>query len=257
MAGFDFEKMQGQLGETIQKTTKTNMDVCLVIDATESMSPIINKVKRMALDFYDEVKEGMKLYHKELNQTRVKVIVFRDYYCDGPYAMEESDFYYLPDEKEAFSEFINKIEAKGGGDAPENALEAIALAMKTNWVKKDEVKGESRRHAVIVFTDAPAHPLEKAVGLDIPNYPKEMLHSYRELVEAWNACQGTCVENETSIFNMDPQARRLILYAPDAEPWSDINTDFENSYLTTVRADEGVNEIDEEVIIRLLCKSCK
>lgn len=253
MAGFDFDKMQGQLGETIQSAVKTNADICMVIDATESMTPIIDTVKEMALNFYDEFKEGLKEYKKELNQTRIKVIVFRDYYCDGAYAMEESDFFYLPDEKEAFSEFVNKIEAKGGGDEPENALEALALAMKSDWVQE----GNSRRHAILLFTDASAHKLDKAVGLDIPAYPKEMLHSYGELDEAWNACQGTCVKNETSAFNMDARAKRLILYAPDAEPWSDIELDFENCVHAKVQANGGVDEIDKEIIIKQLCKSCK
>lgn len=231
----------------------TNVDMVFVIDATESMTPVINTVKEFALRLYDDVIEGLKEYSRTVNQFRVKVIVFRDYYCDGDFAMEESEFFYLPDESPEFKEFVSEIEAKGGGDEPESALEALALAMRSDWVKE----GISKRHTIILFTDASAHPFEKAKNVEIENYPEDMFCSYEEMLEAWNSAeQGTCLDKE-NCFKMSKNARRLILFAPDAEPWTELAVDFEQCFMTQIESNEGCGELDKEMIINTIAKSMR
>ena len=258
MADLDFSMEQEHLGDlldTVRGGATTNVDIAFVIDGTGSMSPVINTVKSFALSFYDDVVEGLKKFNKKVNQFRVKVIVFRDYYCDGSYAMEESEFFYLPDENEEFEEFVSGIEAKGGGDAPENALEALALAMRSDWV----TEGTSKRHAIVLFTDAPAHPFEKAEGVTIPSYPTPMFKSYLELLEAWNSAdQGSYEDDDSkSMFNMDKNARRLIVFGPDAEPWTDMQSDFEQCFMTQMESNSGCGELDKEIIINTISKSVK
>ena len=97
------------------------VDIVLCIDATGSMQPIIDEVKRNALSFHEKFKSCMDDAGKDVEQLRVKVIVFRDYICDSQ-PMVESDFYVLPDEKDKFHRFVEGIEACGGGDVPENAI---------------------------------------------------------------------------------------------------------------------------------------
>ena len=254
MADLDFAIEQEHLGDLVCGGATTNVDIAFVIDGTGSMSPVINTVKGFALSFYDDVVEGLKKFNKKVNQFRVKVIVFRDYYCDGKFAMEESEFFYLPLENEEFEEFVSGIEAKGGGDAPESALEALALAMRSDWV----TDGTSKRHAIVLFTDAPAHPLEKAAGVSIPNYPTHMFKSYDELYEAWSAAdQGAYEEDGESMFTMDKNARRLIIFGPDADPWTDMQTDFEQCFMTQMESDSGCGELDKELIINTISKSVK
>lgn len=252
----EFSFNQGQLGESLDLASvgaTTNADIVFVIDATESMTPIIEIVKNFALKFYDDVVEGLDKFNRKVNQFRVKVIVFRDYYCDGDYAMEESEFFYLPDENNEFKSFVSNIEAKGGGDEPESALEALALAMRSDWVKE----GNSRRHAIVLFTDASAHPFEKARDVSIDIYPEHMFSSYEEMLEAWNSAgQGTCLDAEKKI-KMDKNARRLILFAPDADPWTDVQVDFEQCFMTQIESNEGCNELDKEVVINTISKSMR
>lgn len=252
--GFSFE--QGHLGDMLDLASggaTTNVDIIFVIDATGSMTPIIKTVKNFALKFYDDVVEGLNSFNRKVNQFRVKVIVFRDYYCDGEYAMEESDFFYLPEENSEFKSFVSNIEAKGGGDEPESALEALALAMRSDWVKE----GNSKRHAIVLFTDAPAHSFEKAKDVSIDIYPEYMFRSYEEMLEAWNSAeQGTCLDAEKK-FRMDKNARRLILFAPDAEPWTDVQVDFEQCFMTQIEANEGCSELDKAVVINTISKSMR
>lgn len=250
----DFEQVQMPLGAL---TTRTYVDVVFVIDVTGSMQPCIDTVKEMVAGLYDQMVTKLQEFDKELKQFRAKVIAFRDYYWDGKYAMEESDFFYLPKEVEAFREFVDKLEAKGGGDVPENALEALALAMKSDWVEEVDNR-TSRRHVVMLFTDAPAHPLEKDADAKPALYPTDMFKSYGELMDAWNGTgQGTCLDEEIK-GKMDPRARRLVLFVPDDEVWNDMRERFANTQATPipVKADKGAREISQELILNLLCRSC-
>ena len=176
----------------------TYVDIVFCIDVTASMAPIINTVKNLTLDLYDDLITNMREKNNRIvKQLRVKVIAFRDYYCDGPYAMEESQFFTLPDQKTEFRNFVAALEAKGGGDEPENALEAMALAMKSDWVKVTNPNTEKARNVVVIFTDASAHPLEKSADGVSEYYPVDMLKSYNELYEAWCG-QGSCMDNGAS-----------------------------------------------------------
>ena len=141
-----------------------NVDIVMCIDATGSMHAIIDEVKSNALSFYQKFVDEMEAQDppKSVQQLRIKVIAFRDYGVDSE-PMVESKFFVLGDggEDAQFHDFVNNIEASGGGDEPENSLEALALAMKSDWV----TTGAVRRHVIMLYTDASALPLgERAVG---------------------------------------------------------------------------------------------
>ena len=112
------------------------MDIVFCIDVTGSMTPIIDAVKANALGFYDDVQTNLTAKGKNVAQLRVRVVAFRDFVADGAAALEESPFYALPDERNAFSEFVNGLIAEGGGDAAESGLEAVALAVNSPWTTR-------------------------------------------------------------------------------------------------------------------------
>jgi len=98
------------------------VDIVFCIDATGSMTPIIDQVKANALRFYDDVQSNLTAKGKNVDQLRVRVIGFRDFAADGAAALDESPFFTLPDERADFSAFVNGLVAEGGGDAPESGL---------------------------------------------------------------------------------------------------------------------------------------
>lgn len=249
--GSDFIFEQEILGQFIGGA-KTNVDIVFVIDATASMSPVIETVKCFALSFHEKVVDGLKKANRNVSQMRVKVIVFRDYYCDGDMAMEESDFFYLPEESSEFRSFVSRIKAKGGGDIPESGLEALALAMSSDWVKE----GVSKRHAIVLFTDAPAHPLEQQKDGIPSNYPLYMFKTFNELMETWGIAQSS-LNRVNSNFKMDKNARRLILFAPETEPWLDIKEYFEQCFMTPIELDKGGEELNMDIVINTISKSIK
>ena len=102
-----FQEMLGASSMDIE----TNVDIVFVIDATESMQPLIDKVKSLTLSFREELEKGLKENRRIIKNLRIKVVVFRDYYVDDKYAMEESRFFILPDEKQDFYNWL-KTEQK-------------------------------------------------------------------------------------------------------------------------------------------------
>ena len=181
-----------------------SIDVVMCIDATGSMQPIIDEFKSNVRGLYQRFIKRAQDQDRDIGQLRVKVIVFRDYAYDAE-PMVESRFFVLDDEVEELYSFVDKIEASGGGDGPENALEALAIAMKSDWVRT----GTKRRHVIIMWTDAPA--LTLGARASSPSYPSDMPADMAELHEWW----------DDKI--MDGRAKWLILCAPNVELWSDMS----------------------------------
>lgn len=185
-----------------------NVDMCFCIDATGSMGPVINTVKQNALSFYKDVVAVMQKKQKIINGMRVKVIVFRDYVADEE-PMMMTKFFRLPDETAQFEACINSIYAAGGGDEPEDGLEALAYAIRSDWTKE----GTKKRNIIVVWTDASTHAIGYA--RNEPKYPKGMPADFNELTRWWGDCQM-----EPYIKNA---AKRLVLFAPKS---SLLGTDF-------------------------------
>jgi len=220
-----------------------NVDIVLCIDATGSMGPIIEEVKRSAMTFHGKISEALAEKNRDVSTLRIKVVVFRDYYCDGDKAMAISDFFKLPDQTDGFNSFVSSIRADGGGDEPENALEAIALAMKSDW----NTEGARKRHIIMVWTDASAHKLEKAAeGSKPARYPTDIPSSLTELSDMWN-------DNQSGIMNMS--AKRLILFAPEAYPWSTIGTEWDQTVWIPSKAGEGMEGTDIRTVLDVLAGS--
>lgn len=212
-----------------------NVDIVMCIDATGSMASIIDDVKRNALSFYQKFVDEMEAKAKSVQQLRIKVIAFRDYSVDSE-AMVESKFFVLDEESREFHDFVNAIEASGGGDEPESSLEALALAMKSDWVRT----GSVRRHVIIMYTDASALKLGEKSGE--AGYPSGMPSDLAELREWWEGQR------------MEKRAKRLLVFAPDMEPWSDM-VDWSNAFHTASKAGAGCDDTDIQTCIHMLVNS--
>ena len=217
------------------------VDIVMCIDATGSMNPILDEVKGNAMDFYQKFVDGMQEANKDVEQVRIKVIAFRDYKKDSE-PVKESEFFMLPAQNEAFRDFVKGINADGGGDAPESALEAIALALKSDWT----TEGDKQRHCILVFTDAPAHPL--GTGSDASTYPQGMPKDLAELGSWWEGDQGLD-------SNYRPKAGRLVAFVPNAEPWTSLES-WNRYWPAFSKAGTGLSEVDIQAAVDLLVGSC-
>jgi len=223
------------------------VDIVFCIDATGSMTPIISMVKNNVLKLYEDVMNAMRARHKVISGMRVRIVAFRDYYADGEEAMLMSDFFNLPEEETDLKECVDSIEAEGGGDIPEDGLEALAYAMKSDWVKD----GVKRRHVIVMCSDAPAHEIGYAVNSKY--YPKGMPASFDALSDWWGdpACEGVMEEN----------AKRLVIFAPSDQEcdcdgqWEKLAANWNNVIYIPSNAGEGLEGLEYEQVLATIANT--
>lgn len=176
-----------------------HVDVNLVIDGTGSMGSVIDGVKNVAGGMHTAIMEGLKKEQKHVDKLRVGVTVFRDFRCDGTNALVSSGFFTLPDDEGKLKDFVSRISPMGGGDEPENSLEALAFALQGDWTNE----GMKQRHVTILFTDASPHPYGAVGG---PGKPAGLPATIDEVLEIWRGAKQD--------GKLRPGARRLYLVVP-------------------------------------------
>lgn len=215
-----------------------SIDVALCIDGTGSMHGLIDNIRQTTQAVRELFTEDMARQHRRVSRFRIRLIVFRDYLYDGDEAMVESDFFDLddPDQQLAFEDFVDGIEAVGGGDPAENALEALVLALRSRWISEG---GRYRRHAIMLFTDAPALPLRDPQRMEAPGYPQDMPATLGELQDLFK--QGDPVHAP----DYSPRHGRLVVFAPESasDTWSALKT-WERTWVVPTRPGGGCTEVE-------------
>lgn len=218
-----------------------DVDIVLCIDATGSMAPVIETVKARAVQLPDDLMEEMRRKGKHVSNLRIKVIAYRDIFHDAD-PFSESDFFSMPDERSRLQAFVSTISADGGGDEPESGLEAVALALRSEWANR----APKRRHLVVVFTDASSHPIEHNAGRLPAAYADQIPSTMGELIDLWDGAQTS---------QLSRAGRRLVLFAPEATPWPDIQEDWEQVLHFPSQAGEGLADFEYDEILDLISQS--
>lgn len=124
-------------------TIKYAVDLVFCIDGTRTMNDlgndgqsILDTVKCVARSIGTDIYDIMSSRGQILEQLRARIIVFRDYLADGEHAMMVTDFFSIPQQVAEFEVCISSIHADGGGDIPEDGLEAMAYAIRSKWTAK-------------------------------------------------------------------------------------------------------------------------
>ena len=147
-AGFGTGPLPGfspGFGKEIGNLRKKGLDVVLVLDATNSMSPYIEQGKRRLREILDIVTHLVP-------KARFGVVAYKDYGDD--YGLNAVKGMKITRDTDAIRKFINGIVAGGGGDIPEPINEAIKVATDfkvMGW------KGGAKR-LIILVGDSPIHP---------------------------------------------------------------------------------------------------
>jgi hypothetical protein len=219
------------------------VDIVLCIDATGSMGPMLDNVKDSALTFPGKLAEEMVRKGRGISSLRLKVIAFRDFGDNPADALVESPFFEVPHQLDGFEQAVRGLSPHGGGDYPESGLEALAVALASNWEKGLD----RRRHVIVMFTDAPAHRLGDPMQAAARNYPP-VPSSMDGLFEQWghSGSQRALMENS---------AKRLLIFAPEEYPWTDIADDWNNTLYFPSSAGEGLEEWEMDEIIATIANS--
>lgn len=212
------------------------VDLTFCIDATQSMYNVIDMVKKNALNFYQDVMTAMAKKTKTIARLRISIIAFRDYKYDHEDAMLQTDFFTLPDDSVLFRNIVTGIEAKGGGDDPEDGLEALAYAIRSDW---DRSQAGKHRHVIVIWTDAATHEL--GFGACDSNYPSGLPRDFGELTRWW--------ENDEYINSNE---KRLVIFAPDEPYWNTISDNWDKVIHFQSVAGQGMQEVEYTEIIDVI-----
>lgn len=219
-----------------------SVDIVMCIDTTGSMQNLINQVKQNALRFYKDLAVTMDRKQKVIDTLRVRVVAFRDFYVDGEASLKASPFFRLPEQNEAFAAFVKELKADGGGDSPETSLEALALAMKSEWLDvADTARG---RQVIVLWTDTSAHPLEALKKAKPSVYPKGMPDDFNILTDWWE--KGDFVRRAS---------KRLLVYAPEMYPWDRIGKHWTNTVHYASKAGDGLETVSYNTILDAIANS--
>ena len=230
-------------GGLLQGNTGYNVDIVMCIDATASMGSVIEMTKEKALSIYPALQSEMMGAQKNIGTLRIKVITFRDYGVDTE-AMVESPFFELPSQEDDFKAFVSGITVSGGGDGPESALEAISLALKSDWT----TQGRKRRHIIVVFTDNEALPLGDRA--EFPGYPAGIPKDLKELGAWWEKTS----QNFSGTY--EAVSGRLVIFAPEVYPWRNDEIGLWNRVvLNECEAGKGLSDTSFEEVISFLSAS--
>ena len=119
------------------------VDIVFVMDVTESMQPYVDAVKQNIISFAQDLASNNRDY-------RLGLVTFEDYVvskypdCNCPYRNT------MTSNVHQFIDWISGLHAGGGGDIPEDQLDALAYA--ASFPFRPEAEG-----IIILVTDAPAH----------------------------------------------------------------------------------------------------
>jgi FHA domain/von Willebrand factor type A domain len=119
------------------------VDIVFVLDITESMQPYIDAVKQNIIQFVNDLAANNRDY-------RLGLVTFEDYVvsaypdCNCAYRNQ------LTSDVHQFIEWVGTLHAGGGGDIPEDQLDALSYASTLPF--RPNAQG-----IVILVTDAPSH----------------------------------------------------------------------------------------------------
>lgn len=140
--------------ETIDASSKQQLDLAFIMDCTGSMGSYIDTARRHIKEIVDEIVSSSN------SDVRVALVEYRDHQPqDSTFVTKSYDF-----NSNIFMVklWLNAAKASGGGDGPEAVGEALFKATKLSWRPK------STKVAVLV-SDAPPHGLVPSQDRSFPN----------------------------------------------------------------------------------------
>jgi hypothetical protein len=138
-------------GKYVGSLRGTGLDLVLVLDATDSMTPYIEQAKA-------RLRQVLNVVTGLVPNARVGVVAYKDYGDDyGPTACR---FMALSENHQAVRKFIDETIAGGGGDIPEPIQEALAIATSTRQMGWNA----RRKRVVILVGDSPCHSTGRAAA---------------------------------------------------------------------------------------------
>ena len=189
------------------------LEVVFCIDGTASMgSTDIKNGIRILCGMKGDSKYKLLYGINGIGALRTRIIVFRDFRSGKQErALMGSRFFNTLQETEQWFDMINFA---GGGDTPENALEAFYAAMCSEWTQPTPENRRRIRQVIVIITDSV--PFDPSVSVDfarkrtVDAYPKGMPSTMEGLRDLW-------MKGSNEIPQFSPPCARLVIVAPHTD----------------------------------------
>lgn len=237
-----------------KKKTGIRLDIVFVVGATVGTSAFVNQIKGQARGLADVIARGMERDAASLSRLRVRVIDFADYATEYFNAINMTEFFDLPAENDRFARAVNEIDCeRRGGDLPDNGLEALYIAFKSDWMPVGNAdKGKYvTRHVIVLMSDTV--PLDfgerdGCFGYDASDFP----YTVEEFEKEWSASE------RDAYSSISPLYKRLFLFVPEGEDnaghsWKQV-AGFEKTQLFPVKLRGGLKDLSFDKVISTLLK---
>jgi hypothetical protein len=206
----------------IDNALKYRVDICFCIEFSKSMQKFIDAFNDFfQFGFLNDLKTDFHYREKHIEVLRVRFIGFSYLRED----VIESPFFILPGQEEEIEDFLLKFYNFQNVRNSLSTICAIENAIKSKWMKR----GERFRHIIVVYSDNKA--------------TKKMDFNY--LTDCWDG----------QSYMSNRSAKRLIVFAPDSNAWTDIATHWDNTVHYPSRAGEGLAEVDYQTILSAIVNS--
>lgn len=217
---------------------KIYVDMVYCVDLTYNTAQTLNKIKDNMRTIYENLCSKFSFYRHYVIKLRIKVIGYKNCCDKDDLIFDISDFFCIPEETDKLMKFVNAFEIGGDRTVLNNSLEALALAMQSDWcVPTLDCSKIKKMHYIVFFSGTSSKPLEDMSSLDICNFTVNIPKSYEELIDQWYGAGSCC--------KIDQQCKRLILFAPEeSEPWADLADDFDYTYICYTELSDKLLDID-------------
>lgn len=205
-------------------------DMVLCLDISCAWS--VGNAKKIFRNFSSRFKEAAKVKSKNIQQLRIKIILFSS--GDVCFPVKETNFFELPNEQNelnSFIEFLNPVTVNGFSNP---SLDFISIAIDSNW----DFNCDKSRQTIFILSNRSKK--NKTSPKDL-SFKKPQL-SFSQLSDKWDGQSG-----------MPMTSKRLILFAPDETPWVDIGTFWNNTIYYPIIEEQ--KDFKEEVILSQILNS--
>ena len=223
-------------------TQGKNIDLVLCVDGTGSMTPVGTEIKRLIRKLPSDIALRFADEGIDVDSMRVKIIVFRDYREDDS-PMEQSPFFEIPEDNIDFAEFVDGITFEGGGDEKENGLEALYLAMKSDF----RTGSIDNKQCIVLISDGDVIMPGESYCSGLPGYPVDMPEDIKGLAKLWESVGRGGGRSG---------GKSLIMYAPDFSRYHDVARELEGTEFLPVDLGRGETEkIDPRQIALIILQA--
>lgn len=157
------EEYTGSFADNIRDAQANGIEIVIVFDSTGSMGSEIRAVKARI----DEI--GKRVLEK-IPRARFSLVTYRDF--GEQYVAQGIS---LTNDLVSLKKYVDRVQARGGGDTPEAVHEGMNWAIQNNDFRKNSQK------VMLIFGDAPPHYADhgkcRFLAREFASYNKGVIHT--------------------------------------------------------------------------------